>query len=378
MNPHALVCINAWPDPQHLPLALLKEAYASAIANLAPPDLQYSGPDAQPQLIEALLPRLARDGLMATEHDVLVVNSYIQALALTLQVAPTLVGSNELSVAVEEPGYPASFNLAESLGHRLIAVETDAHGALPTSVEAALDRGANVVVLTPRALNPTGASWTVERRAQLADVLGQFPRVLIVEDDHFSGLASGSPGSLFQDQRLAERTVHVRSFSKSLAPDLRETVVIARGRLRKLVRDAKINNGGWTSKVNQRALAAALAHPALDSALEAARSAYAQRREALIEHLLAHMPEADLSLPTDGLNIWMRLPVGCDALDVIQNAAHLGVLISSGEGFYLHAARRDAVRISIGHVTTADARRAGELVARAVLTVDDQPLPLVV
>src|SRR4029079_7905255 len=31
MNPHALVCINAWPDPKHLPLALLKDAYASAI-----------------------------------------------------------------------------------------------------------------------------------------------------------------------------------------------------------------------------------------------------------------------------------------------------------------------------------------------------------
>jgi GntR family transcriptional regulator/MocR family aminotransferase len=307
-----------------------------------------------------------------------VVNSFIQVLALTLQVAPTLLGTHALLVAVEEPGYPAAYNLVESLGHSLVGVEIDAHGALPTSLEAALDRGANIVLVTPRAINPTGASWTAERRKQLADVIGHYPGVLVIEDDHFSGLASGSPGSLLLDHRLAERTIHVRSFSKSLAPDLRATAAIARGRLHTLVRDSKINMGGWTPKIGQRALAAALAHPGLDAALETARHAYAQRREAFVNGVLAHLPNADISLPTDGLNVWMHLPLGCDALDVIQNAAHMGVLISSGEAFYLHGGRRDAVRVSIGHVTTEEAAQAGELVARAVLTVDDLVLPMVV
>jgi DNA-binding transcriptional MocR family regulator len=96
------------------------------------------------------------------------------------------------------------------------------------------------------------------------------------------------------------------------------------------------------------------------------------------EAIAARLPSAEVAPAADGLNVWVRLPPGCDALDVIQHAAQLGVLLSSGEAFYLHPGRRDAVRLSVGRVDTDAARRAGELLARAVLTVDDIALPLVV
>ncbi len=39
-----------------------------------------------------------------------------------------------------------------------------------------LKGGARAVLLTPRGHNPTGASWTRDRRSELADVLASFPR----------------------------------------------------------------------------------------------------------------------------------------------------------------------------------------------------------
>jgi GntR family transcriptional regulator/MocR family aminotransferase len=377
-NPEALRCNSSWPDPELLPFDLLKGAYAHVVASLQPRDLQYGGPEAHPELAQALLPWLAADGLDAQPSDLLAMSSFSQLLTVALEVAPAFLGVDRVSVAVEEPGYHAAFGLIERAGQRLIGVGSDEHGALPGSLLRALEAGADVAVLTPRGVNPTGASWTKRRREALADVLRQFPRTLIVEDDHFAGLAASSPGAVWSDALLRERSVYARSFSKSIAPDVRVTVALARGRLLALLREARLSNGGWAPRLGQRALAAVLADAALLEVFAGARAAYAERRETAAAAIVAAAPELGVAVPHDGLNVWVSLPAGCDAQDLVQHAAHVGVLVSSGEAFFVQPGRRDAVRLSIGRVDTSGARRAGELLARAALTLDDVPLSLVV
>lgn len=376
LNPTAVPCSSSWPDISLLPIEVLRRAYARAIDELRPADLQYGGPEIDPALAEAILPRMAADGVVARPDELLVLSSMGQLLTILLQLGPVIAGSRSLNVAVEEPGYHAAFNIIESSGNRVLGIDTDDSGAVPESLRAALRAGAHIVLLTPRAVNPTGASWTTERRAALAEVLADFPRVLIIEDDHFSGVASARPGSLTSDQRFAERTLYARSHSKGLAPDLRITVLLARGRLLGLLRDARLSDGGWSSRLSQRALAFAQQDPAIDSAFAVASSAYAARRSAAIEALQLALPRPIAIRPTDGLNVWVSLPAGCDAEAVIEQAAHLGVLVASGEPFYVHPGRRDAVRLSVGRVDVEGARHAGELLSRAIVTADDVPLSL--
>ena len=96
-----------------------------------------------------------------------------------------------------------------------------------------------MVLLTPRAHNPTGASWTVRRLGELADVLADHAGVLAIEDDRFAGITVARPGSLLNDRRIADRVVYVRSFSKSIAPDLRIAVAVAGPFLRRQLAEAK-------------------------------------------------------------------------------------------------------------------------------------------
>jgi len=210
----------------------------------------------------------------------------------------------------------------------------------------------------------------------LAEVLADFPRVVIVEDDHFTGVASVRPGSLSSDARLAERTLYARSHSKSIAPDLRMTIVAARGRLFGLLRDARLSNGGWAPRIGQRALAQALLDPALDQAFAAARVAYAERRAAAIESIQAALPQAMVIRPTDGLNVWVTLPDGSDAQAVTEHAAHLGVLCpaasrsTASRPARCGAAERRPRRRSRAHAA------AGQLLAGRRSTADDVPLSL--
>jgi GntR family transcriptional regulator/MocR family aminotransferase len=90
------------------------------------------------------------------------------------------------------------------------------------------------VLVTPRAHNPTGASWSEQRLSAIADVLASHPEGIVMEDDQSADIATTRPGSLLNDDRIAERIVYIRSFSKSMGPDLRMAVAVARPRLRDL------------------------------------------------------------------------------------------------------------------------------------------------
>ena len=86
-------------------------------------------------------------------------------------------------------------------------------------LRTALDQGVRAIVCTPRAQNPTGASLTEARAAELRAVLREHPYVLVIEDDHFSMLSRRPFHSLIGPEH--RRWALVRSVSKFLGPDMR-------------------------------------------------------------------------------------------------------------------------------------------------------------
>jgi GntR family transcriptional regulator/MocR family aminotransferase len=376
-HPSALDLTRGTPDPALIPLAVLQRAWEAVAAATTAAELQYpTHADTEPALAEQLAPRLRADGIQAEARELISGSSAQQFLTLAMRVARTTQRTGELLVAVEEPGYQTAMDTFERGGCRLVGVAVDAHGALPDSLDAALAAGAHMVVMTPRAHSPTGASWTPARRAQLADVLARHPQALVVEDDPLAEVASARPGSLLSDERVAERVLYIRSFSKSIAPDLRLAVATARDPLRSLVAEEKSFADGWTSRLTQRVLAHAFADPALDAALDAARTAYAERREAAaraIEEVLAPLG-GGASPGDDGLHVWVTLPPGCDSAGVLAEAAQRGYLAAPGEPFFVHPGHSRALRLNAGGgVDAAQAADAGRAIGAAVASAHHAP-----
>lgn len=368
--PTAFDCTTGQPDPALLPLQILQSAWKSAVDATVHADLQYSGPEPHAALAAQLLPRFEADCIPARSSDLVIGSSAQQLIGLALHVAANHSGRGELVVAVEEPGYYTIFDTFERMGYRLVGVEVDMHGAIPMSLDAALATGATAVLLTPRAHNPTGASWSVSRAADLAEVVAAHPDVVVIEDDQFAGISVTRPGSLLTDRRIEDRIVYVRSFSKSIAPDLRLAVAVARPRLRTLIAEAKSFADGWSSRLAQRALAYALADPELDKMLTTACNTYAARRIAAahaVTTVLGPLGGGALS-GADGLNIWVHLPPETDAAEVIERAAMLGVLMAPGEPFFLRPGRSDVVRLNAGAVTAEQAADIGRRLGTAALT----------
>jgi GntR family transcriptional regulator/MocR family aminotransferase len=368
MHPAALDCTSGKPDPSLMLSGIVLKAWRRAISETHREDLQYASPVPAECLSAALAPRLAREGISLARREVVVGSSAQQLMVLALSVVSGLAPSAPRIVAVEEPGYQTVFDAFERLGFTLIGMEIDDEGVRPTSLTAAIRAGARAALFTPRAHNPTGGSWTEQRRSALGEILARYPDVLAIEDDHFADLAGTHPGSLLSIEAIADRVVYIRSFAKSIAPDIRVAVGVAGARLCGLLTEVKSLWDGWSSRLAQRGLALTLSDPNLDTELDRARQTYAKRRSAAVGVLTAELQSHGVRVSGgDGLNIWVNLPYGVDAREVVERAAAAGVLVVSGEAFFTRPGRNNTIRISIGSVDARQSELAAANLASAVL-----------
>ncbi|HMF61930.1 MAG TPA: PLP-dependent aminotransferase family protein, partial [Vicinamibacterales bacterium] len=367
--PDAVDCSTGRPDVTLLPMQVLQRSWTTALQGSTAADLQYAGPDVLNALVQPLAALLERDGIDVTPEHLLIGSSAQQWMMLALEVSSELRGVERPRVAIEEPGYPTIMDAYERAGAALIPVAVDEEGALPDSLDRACAAGAAMALLTPRAQNPTGATWSRQRRNALGAVLAAHPRVIAVEDDPFADVASTSPGSLLSEANIADRVIYIRSFAKSIAPDLRIAAAAARPRLRALLAEAKSFSDGWTSRLLQRTLAIALKDDEIGELLTAARDAYRERRARAAEAInLALRPHgAGTWCGPDGVNLWVHLPAGCDANDVVERAAAGGVRVAPGEPFFIRPGRGNVVRLNAGSVAAEHAFEAGRIVGDAAV-----------
>jgi GntR family transcriptional regulator / MocR family aminotransferase len=367
--PSAMECSTGRPDAKLLPLEVIRRAWANCIQEVASADLQYAGTEPIQPLADILVPILEGDLIPARIQDLIIGSSAQQFFALIYEVVSAKSEKSTLLVAVEEPGYPTLMDTLERAGGRLVGIAVDRFGAVPASLDAALRGGARLVVLTPRGHNPTGASWSRDRLSELSDLLKAHPDAIVVEDDQVAGIAATKPGTLLSMPELEDRVLHVRSFSKSIAPDLRMAAAVARPLIREPLSEAKTYADGWSSRLLQRVLAKTLQTDEVNEALKKARDAYRDRRQsacAALNQIVAPRGGGCWS-GSDGGNVWVRLPPGVDSKHIQERSAAAGVRIADGEPFFIAPGQNDVVRLNAGSVGAEDAAKAGMIVGQAIL-----------
>ncbi|RYV51741.1 PLP-dependent aminotransferase family protein [Pengzhenrongella frigida] len=334
--PARLDLSSGTPDPELLPALAPALARVSARTTAAE-----TGTYLAPPTIETL-ERLLRSTWPFPPQRVTVVDGALDAIGRTLEQ----VAGFGARVALEDPGFPPVFDLVEQLGLERVPVPVDRHGMDPAGLADALRAGARVVVLQPRAQNPTGASLTATRARELAVVVRQWgadPPALVIEDDHSSEIATARTVSL--GTFLPDRVVHVRSFSKSHGPDLRIAAVGGPAAVLDRLVARRMLGPGWTSRLLQRVLVDLLTDGAALEAVADARRAYFARQRALCVALALHGLHVP---PGDGINLW--LPVRDEAVALVRLDA-AGIRVARGAPFFAGPRAEGSgghVRVTVG------------------------------
>jgi DNA-binding transcriptional MocR family regulator len=323
------------PDPALLP------SIDAALRGLHADTHLYGDPAELRSLIAFATAEFEADGIPAAA--VTVTSGALDAIERVLR-EHTRAGDR---VVVEDPTLPGFLDLIASLGLTPQACAIDDEGLLPDAFDRALSAQARGVIVTPRAQNPTGATMSKRRAADLARLLRRRSRVVLIEIDPV-GPVSGAPMVTLTDPP-PDHWVSIKSTSKFLGPDLRVAVVAGDATTIARVERRQALGVRWVSHLLQRLTLTLWSDPSSGRRFARAADVYAQRRQTLIDALAAHNITAHAR---SGLNVW--IPVR-EETATVQALAECGWGVAAGERFRLRSV--PAIRVTTSALVPDEAQR---------------------
>ncbi|MSW81549.1 MAG: aminotransferase class I/II-fold pyridoxal phosphate-dependent enzyme [Actinobacteria bacterium] len=319
---------TSMPDPLLLPS--LRTALEAVTGNSLAWTTSYLEDPVLPAL-EALL----RSSWPYDPARLVTVDGALDGLA---RVIEQVVGLGD-RVAMENPGFPALIDLLESRGAEIIPMAMDDSGVLPQELARALEQDPVAVFMHPRAQNPTGAAFTPARLGELVKVLRPF-RAIVIETDHSGAIAESEDLSV--GSFLVDRTVRIRSYSKSHGPDLRIAALSGPAHIVDPLMARRMLGPGWTSRILQSVLVQLLVDPHSQASVAHAAGVYSRRTFALKAALEEKGVRAS---PGDGLNIWVEVN---DERSALLTLAAAGIRVAPGSPFMVEPLPAQFLRITSG------------------------------
>ncbi len=349
------------PAPELLPLDLLRQAAAHALAQGDAAPLQYGFEAGDVRFRQALAVFLSQEYSLKIDFSQLFVsNGVSQALDLicTLYTTPGDV------VFAEEPTYFLALRIFADHRLRVVGLPTDEHGLRIDALEDALKRQRPALLYTvPTHQNPSGATLPLDRRRRLVE-LSQEHGFLVLADEVYHCLSYGEqpppPLASFVDRGAV---LSLGSFSKILAPGLRLGWIQGRAdRLQTLAQSGLLDSGGGLNPFTATIVRSALELGLQQQHLDHLRRVYATRLAALDAALQHHLAgQLSYQRPESGFFIWARLLGGLDAEQLLANAKSHGVSFRPGVRFSSKGGLRDFVRLCFAYY---DQARLADGVAR--------------
>lgn len=318
------------PAPELFPIEAWRSCSDTVLRLEGRSALQYGPPFAPLQ--DAIAELMRRRGAAVSAEQVFLVTGAQQGLHV---VARLLMDADSAAV-VDEFVFTGVRQAFGGPDRELRDVKANTEtGMAPDAFERALAASPRprAAVVIPDFHNPMGTSLDDSARDAVIDASARYG-VPIVEDDPYGLLAFGGAPSVPLVAREPDRVLYIGSFSKLIAPALRLGWVVAPvdlvGRLRVLKESVDLECSAWV----QRTLSQFLAEGFLDAHLAVLRTAYLERRDAMLAALALHFPAGTRwSVPGGGMFIWAELPEGYDTMALLEQAVAAGVAYVPGGAF---------------------------------------------
>jgi GntR family transcriptional regulator / MocR family aminotransferase len=286
----------------------------------------------------------ASRGVRCVADQVLIVPGSQAALRLA---AATLLEPND-RVAVEEPGYFGAHRALRAARAQIVPVPVDAEGLHVPTLQR---RGTNIraVYVTPSHQYPLGMTMSASRRFALLDWAVR-REAWILEDDYDSEFRYVSrPVGALQGMDARDRVIYIGTFSKALFPAVRVGYVVVPPPLWTRFLESRFAFDLFTPTLYQRALAEFLRQGHFARHLRRMRSAYLERRNALLRGLSRHCGDLVQVHNSDaGLHVTVLLREGVEDQDVAARLGRRGVATLALSTSYVEPTRRQGLLLGFG------------------------------
>lgn len=284
---------------------------------------------------------LKRSGLNVTESSVVISAGAHLGLITVLEA----IREGHETIMAERINY-ALLRLTLKNAHlEPLAIEMDEDGMLPDALERNVTaKGSRILYVVPTLQNPTTNTMSHRRREDIVSIARKHD-LTIIEDDIFRLLDARVQAPTFYEL-APERTFHITSLSKTLAPGLRIGFVVSpQGQervLRSHIRNMAARTVGLTGEIARYWIESDIA----SAILERSRFELALRREQFLEIFKGENFKCSPGAPY----AWLELPAFWNGARFNQALLARKVRITPGNAFELNVnASSRHIRVCFGH-----------------------------
>lgn len=303
-------------------------------------------------LRESIASDLKKYGVKAEASTMQIISGAQQGIDI---VAKALLNYGDY-VFTENPTYPGAIAAFRSRGAKIVEINMEEDGINIEELEDKLRKfRPKLMYVMPNIQNPTGSSYSIAKRNRLMG-LARYYNAIILEDDYISELSYGKEmmaplKAIDRD----ERVIYLKSFSKIFMPGLRLAFLTMPERLVNRLLAIKHNSDISTSGLTQRAFDLYLRKGIWHEHITAIRKMYLDRFKLTLAAIEEFLPRSVTYVkPQGGLSIWLTLPLGVSAKEIVEEAQNRQVLITEGTPFFPRQAIDRYIRISFATATPAE------------------------
>jgi 2-aminoadipate transaminase len=238
------------------------------------------------------------------------------------------------TVFTEAPTYDRTITLLRRHRANVVGISLEPDGPSISDLEAQLARKVpKVFYVIPDFQNPSGATCSAAKRQRIVE-LARKHGFLILEDAPYRMLRYRGKDEPTLFQLAPERTLHMSSFTKLIAPGVRMGFML--GDPDTLKKVAKVAEDTY---ISPGYVAHAIAHEwckrgLLPPQIERLKALYAPRLDACLAAIDKHMPDATATRPDGGFFLSLTLPAGTSTTEVRAAAEKRQLNLADGLAFF--------------------------------------------
>lgn len=337
------------PDPTLFPMEEFVEIAEEVMRDVRA--LSYSPTDGIKSLRETVARLLAGKGIDVTYANVMITTGSQQALDL---ISKIYLDPGDVVVS-ESPTYLSAIGAFRSYEANTVGIEMDDDGMDTDKLRNYLEREGEkckFIYTIPTYQNPSGITMSYARRRELLQIAKEYDKP-IIEDDPYGELSyDGETIKPIKSMPNSDMVTYFGTASKILVPGLRAAWIVGSDEVLKKCSMAKQSTDLCSSALTQSIAKEFIDRGLLEAHLEKLRKVYKKKRDAILEAMESYFPpNVRWTHPNGGMFIWVTLPDGIDAKEILPKALEKGIAYVPGKSFYADGSGENTMRINFSFPT---------------------------
>jgi len=348
-QPGVISFAGGLPAPELFPIEELREATDRVLTHYGSQALQYGITMGYPPLRQFIAERIARlGGTQLTADNIMITAGSQQGLDA---VGRVFLARGD-HVLCSRPTYLGALQAFNFYGAQYTTVDMDDQGMKVEMMDPLIESCRPKFIYTvPNFDNPMGTTLSLERRQLLVQKAHRFS-VPIIDDNPYGELRYSGEAVPSIKSIGGQAVIQLGTFSKLVSPGLRIGWVAGSRQIMGLFERMKQATDLHTNTFAQYVIYEYAKDGALDRHIEILKTAYRERRDAMLRAMSEFFPDTvTWTRPEGGLFLWVRLPEGVDANALFPQAIEEKVAYVPGRSFHPDNSGKNTLRLNFSNAT---------------------------